>query len=189
MGAFYVNLCARGATADRLAAEARGRGDEGFVGPTVDGWTCLVTESLDRQDGRVIAAYGRALSRDGAAVAVLCHDEDILWVGLYRDSQAVGDFNSFPGYFGSEFDPVTMATLDPAADGDVPILRNPRAVADAFGLDEETMAGLIPASSIDVDVIDLHERWAAALGLPPYSVGMGHRHVQRGESDVDWTPI
>jgi hypothetical protein len=99
MGSFYVNACVKDLTAEHVLSWLRGAKQIGHVGPTVNTWTCFVTEALDTQDRRVIEAYGQALTHDSRRLAMFfpCHDEDVLWIGPSRDGQEVGEFSSAPG--------------------------------------------------------------------------------------------
>jgi hypothetical protein len=79
-----------------------------------------------------------------------------------------------------------MTVANPHAEEDfTPVLREPRAMAEAFGLDEATVMDLVPQDPLSEGPLELHERWVEVLGLPGYSVGMGFRQVQAGESDVE----
>lgn len=150
MGAFYVNCCVKGASQATLLAHLRQNGRTGYVGPTQNGWTALVAEDLERQDRRVIQAYGHALTHetDNMAVFFVCHDEDVLIVRLFKGGEEVGKFDSDPSYFRDpgEFDPVTMtfSKPPPTEDETKPVLLGAHAFASVFDVDEEAVEGLLP---------------------------------------------
>lgn len=190
MGSFYVNACVKDFSAEQVLAWLRQTNQNGFVGPTVNGWTSFVTEALEEQDPRAIKACGQAVTRDSDRVALifLCHDEDLLLVSLYQGGEEIGGFDSAPGYFEGlgEFDPEAMSPEEEPAEADVaPLLREPQAFATALGVDEATVMDLLP-QGFHEGPLELHERWVETLGLPEYSIAMGFRYVERCESDVEW---
>lgn len=181
MGNMYVNICLRDASAARLAAALRGfEGDDIHIGPERGGWTCLVSEALDWQDLPVIQSYGRALSAlpGGAALAVLNHDDDMLLAFAFRDGAEIAAYSSCPGALSG----------DPARQK--PELHGPEGFA---GLSEDATAGqieeLLLAEPLPVFAVELHGALVARLGLPEYSVGMGHRYMRAGSAQERWTPF
>lgn len=217
MGAFYVNCCVRGLNQGEVLDLLRRTSREGYVGPTVNGWTALVAEDLESQDLGVIEAYGCDLTRgsDRVALTVLCHDEDVLKVGLFRGGRQVGEFDSAPDIFRDpgEIDPDTLtgSRPPPTEEETRPVLHGAEAFAEAFGLSEAAVMDLLPradheaarrvvetgrldparaelllAQGLTEGPIELHERWSATLGLPEYAIAMGYDAVEGEESEVEW---
>jgi hypothetical protein len=105
-------------------------------------------------------------------LAVLNHDDDILWYQLYLSGKLADEYDSAPGYFEGE--------LSPPAGGDAQKLCSAFA-ASAVG----EVESVLRKSSLDeggyVFAVDRHTDLVRALGISSFGIGSGFRYVSRGE--------
>jgi hypothetical protein len=101
MGSFYTNICFVGPSQETLAEALRQRNRIAFVTPLVDGKVVVFDQECDRQDLDVISNLTSELSHElkCPALAVLNHDDDILWYQLYDKGELVDEYDSYPNYF------------------------------------------------------------------------------------------
>jgi hypothetical protein len=174
MGNFYTNYTVRTDNHDAVVSALAGR--SAYVTRAQDGFVLVFDEESDNQDTTVINALGARLSQEckSAVLAVLNHDDDILWYQLHVEGCAVDEYDSTPGYFdGDEEYPTPKG-------GDAELLcrvfanGNPVEVERILrkaGDDEEAF----------VFAVERHAELAGVLGLPAFSVGTGFRYVDEGE--------
>lgn len=174
MGNYYVNFTVR--TANQAAVVAALEGRSAIVTPPQGNYIVVADEESDDQNTEVIRSLAQSLSsRVGAPVlAVLNHDDDILWYCLSRSGVVVDEYDSSPGYFDSSAD------LSPPAGGNAKIL------CDAFGSSavdrvEETLGRATFGDNRYVFAFERHADLATALGLPSFSVGLGFGCAFDGE--------
>jgi hypothetical protein len=174
MGSFYVNLAAR--TADQSAVAAALAGRSAFVTPPHGECVAVADEESDAQDQEVIRSLAQSLSSrlDCAVLAVLNHDDDILWYCLSRGGQIVDEYDSSPGYF------------DPEAEPSPPAGGNAKQLCAAFGSPAwDRVEEVLRKSSFDDDgyvfASERHADLVAALGLPSFSVGFGFGYASEGD--------
>lgn len=161
MGNFYTNVTLR--TSDRQAVieHMRAEGRRCFVSPTYDGFTAIYDRLCEEQDTRDLEALATNLSSrfHCSALAVLNHDDDILWMGLARQGEWLTTYHS-----------------DQVASG------------SAWQLAKEyNVVGLLPLIWLLMRwPFVLFEIWrhgilASALGIPKATVGFGYKYLSRGE--------
>jgi hypothetical protein len=107
-------------------------------------------------------------------LAVIDHDDDILWCQLYEDGELTDDYDSTPGYF------------DALAEPSPPAGRDAQRLCAAFGAsDVNAVERILRKSSYDEDGYAFaHERHAdlvRALGLPDFAVLKAYASFERGE--------
>lgn len=105
MGNFYVNYTIRGAAVADLVDALAGR--RAFVTSAGGDLAVVFDEASDRQDTRVIHELAQRLSASARAtvLAVMNHDDDILWYELFDRGDQVDTYNSSPDYFEVEGEP------------------------------------------------------------------------------------
>lgn len=171
MGNFYTNYTLRGPSQKSVAQVLAGR--NAIVTPVQDNCVVVFDEESDEQNGEVIAELASQLSGQLRCplLAVLNHDDDILWYRLYLNGELVDEYDSTPGYFegGSAADPEggdakkLCAAFESKAIHEVEkILRKP-----AIGGDY-TFA------------VERHEELIGALGIPSFAIG-GFQQINGGE--------
>lgn len=160
MGSFYVSYAVRTSDAAKLVAVMQSLKRKAFVMPPQDGVAHVYDEASDTQDDSVIRHLGARLSRDlGATVlAVLNHDDDMLFYWLFEAGSLTDEYNSFPGFFQDDGESKPKG-------GDA------RKLAAAFGGTADVAAiEKILRTDNDSDAyafaLDRHIALAGALGLP-----------------------
>jgi len=174
MGGFYTNYTLRGPSQRAVASALAGR--KAIVSPESSGCVVAYDEASDDQDGQAIAALALHLSRSlhCPVLAVLDHDDDILWYQLYEDGKLTDEYDSTPGYF------------DPSAEPSAPAGGDAEGLCRTFGVnDVATVEAILRKSSFDDDGYAFaHERHAdlvRALGLPEFAVLKAYASFERGE--------
>jgi hypothetical protein len=174
MGSFYVNMTTRGPTQSQVLELLSRRGRKAFVFPATNGYTTFCDEAADTQDDRIVRSLAQDVSRQlkCPVLAVLNHDDDILWFVLYKDGVLLDEYNSFPTYFDGAF--------SPPKGGDAALLCK----VIGSGRSETDVAEILQKPHDEggfVIEMERHAALATALGLPSFSVGFGYRYLERGE--------
>jgi len=174
MGNFYVNYTLRGPSQQAVAAALAGRTT--IVTPARDGCLVVFDEQSDEQDTDLIAALAAQLSSDFhcPVLAVLNHDDDILWYSLYEDGERTDEYDSSPGYF------------DAAAAPSAPAGGDAQRLCAAFrGGNVEAVKGVLRKSSYDEDgytfAVERHADLVRGLGLPAFGVGTAYASFECDE--------
>ena len=160
MGNFYTNVCVKNVSVEAATEAIRGLRLDAFIHPA--GSDVVVYERRsDQQDTEVLGAVAERLSKDlkAVALAVLNHDDDILWFQLYSDGDLVSEYANRGG---------------PRTDI--------RAMVSALNPSASGFQVWIALNRPFLFQVWRHERLARLLGLPPSSVGSGFNHLQVGEA-------
>ncbi len=175
MGSFYTNYTLRGPSPKAVAAALAGR--SALVTPEQNGCVVVFDEESEDQNQEVIAGLAAWLSEEFQCplLAVLNHDDDILWYQLYLNGKLADEYDSSPGYFDADED----ADHEPAG-GDAEKL------CQAFGsVKAKEMAAILRQGAFVEDgytfAMERHADLAEALGLPEFSVGVGFEYATMGE--------
>lgn len=174
MGNFYVNYTIRTEDQSRVVQALAGR--NAFVTAPLWGALVVYDEAADSQEQETVMELGRLLSSqlDAPVLAVLNHDDDILWYGLFEKGECTDEYDSSPGYFDPEGEP------QPPSGGDVDKL------CAAFGsLNHDEIEKILKKSSEDDDgylfALDRHEDLVKELNLPVCAVGFGYAYISQGD--------
>jgi hypothetical protein len=174
MGGFYTNYTLRGPSQKAVASALARR--KAIVSPESNGCVVAYEEASDDQDMEAIAALASHLSGSlhCPVLAVVDHDDDILWYQLYEDGELTDDYDSTPGYF------------DPSAEPSAPAGGDAARLCRVFGASEVAVVEtILRKSSFDADGYAFaHERHAdlvRALGLPEFAVLKVYASFERGE--------
>jgi hypothetical protein len=174
MGNFYTNYTLRGPSQQAVAKALTGR--SAIVTPQQDGCVVVFDEQSDDQDSEVISSLAGDLSGElrCPVLAVLNHDDDILWYALYLNGERADEYDSCPSYF------------DPEAEPSGPAGGDAQKLCTAFGSSKVAdVERILRKSSFDEDgyafAIERHTELARALGLPSFAVGGGFSYVSDGE--------
>jgi hypothetical protein len=161
MGNFYTNVTLRTTERQAVIEYMRAQGRPCFVSPIFRGFTTIYDRLCEEQDVHDLETLATDLSSTFhcSALAVLNHDDDVLWMGLARDGEWVTTYKSNQILSGS-----------------------------AWSLAREfRVLGLLPLvwllmrSPIVLFEIWRHGGLASALGIPNFTVGLGYNYLSRGE--------
>ncbi len=174
MGNFYVNYTIRSTDQSKAIKALSGR--NAFVTSPKEGALVVFDEASDTQDKAIILDLGTMLSQSlGASVlAVLNHDDDVLWYGLFEKGECTDEYDSSPGYFDQDGEP------------QAPSGGNAEKLCAAFGSHsvDETQR-ILAKSSYDDDgclfAFERHRDLVKVLKLPDSAVGFGYAYIAQGE--------
>src|SRR5947209_8522882 len=161
MGNFYTNVSLRTSERSAVIRHMREQGRACFVSQTNSGCTVVYDRRCEEQDVNDLEALTLELSGTlhCAALAVLNHDDDVLWMGLAQNGRWVTTYDSSQSFSGSAIQ-----------------------IALTF-----KVLGLLPLLWLLMRwPFMLFEMWrhtaiAWALGLPNFSVGLGYHYLAQGE--------
>lgn len=174
MGNFYVNYTLHGVTQTAVAAALSGR--RCFVTPAIHDSIIAFDEESDGQDQQVISSLAAELSRKlrCPVLAVLNHDDDILWFQLFHSGDLQDQYDSAPGYFDPNAEPAAPSG------GDVTKLCEAFPSASAPEVEQ-----VLRKSSFDDDgyafAFQRHGDLVTALGTSPFAVGVSYASFANGE--------
>lgn len=175
MGSFYVNVTVRGPTQEDVIAAVGERA--AYVSQTVAGCTLILDESCESQLEAEIITFAAVLSYrlHCPAFSAFVHDDDIFVYWLHRDGALLDIYNSNPGAFA----PPGMTFTGPVG-GNASLLASTFEVAESASLS----AALQAPHGAEKYVLETsrHRDLAEALGLPPFSAGLGYHYLQRGDT-------
>src|ERR1051326_9145165 len=174
MGNFYVNYTVRGSTQKAVAAALAGRNAK--VTSAVKGCVVVFDQQSDEQDQDVIAELASRLSKELGCVvlAVLNHDDDILWYQLHAKGRLTDQYDSSPGYF------------DPEAEPSAPKGGNAAILCAAFSASRVAeVERILRKSSYDDDgytfALERHADLVRAVGIPDFAVGGSYSYLEDAE--------
>jgi hypothetical protein len=181
MGSFYTNITLRTADQKQVVDALNGAGRTAFVSQPERGCIVVYDSDTEDQDNDVLRELGDTLSAAlrCPALAVLIHDDDLLWYTLHENGRVVDEYAS-----------ASLDEIDaPPAGGDAArlcrafgatdvanvetILRTDRAGGSAGGYVFET---------------ERHEDLVKALGLPLFAIATGFTYLDEGELPEGATP-
>jgi hypothetical protein len=175
MGNFYTNYTLKGPRQDDVAAALRGR--KALVAPAQNGCVVAFDEQSDEQNQEIIVGLASELSRRFACpvLAVLNHDDDILWYQLYLRGEMTDEYNSAPSYFDQ-----TATEKAPPAGGDA------KKLCAAFQAGQiEEVERILRKSAFEEDgyvfAFERHADLVRALGISPFAVGTAYASFDRQE--------
>ena len=160
MGSFYTNITLMNATAFAAMREIVTLGRDAFVADVPPG--CVVYDRhCETQDTEVLAALAERLASrlDALALAVLNHDDDVLWLQLYDRADLVTEYSNSGG-------PTTRV----------------RALCRTLGRPSQAFPVWFLLHRPFVFQVSRHRRLVRRLGLAEAAVGFGFTYLERGES-------
>jgi hypothetical protein len=174
MGNFYTNYTLRGPTQHAVAAVLAGR--RAMVTPSQNDCVVVFDEVSELQDHELIADLATKLSREFSCpvLAVLNHDDDILWYQLYLGGKLADEYNSNPGCFDSSTPPPS------SRGGDASIL------CQAFGATNIAKVERVLRTSAFAEdgyafAFEQHADLVRALQISEYAVGTGYMSFRYNE--------
>ena len=170
MGSFYTNVTLRHAAVDEVVRALEAAGRSAFVSPAVNGCCVVFDAAAEEQDAAELERLVKPLSKRlrCAALAVLIHDDDLLYYALFESGRMTDEYNSRPDYFESGTRPPEGGAA--------------RALAAAF--DAHARAGdverILHRGEYAVET-ERHAELVEALGIPEAAVGTGFNYISEGE--------
>jgi len=176
MGSFYTNITLRTTQQARVVQTLESAGRQAFISAPMSGCVVVFDRETDEQDTRSLTDLAALLSTqlECAALAVLNHDDDVLWYALFQRGKALDEYISSPAYFDDDAE-------EAPSGGDAALL------CSAFGADaraEDVAAALRIASTEEGGFTfetDRHQDLASLLGIPTAAVGAGYSYLEAGE--------
>jgi hypothetical protein len=168
MGSFYTNHTLRGPSQRDVLAALKGR--SALVSRSENGCVTVLDEACESQDGHALAELAQQLSSkfDCPVLAVLNHDDDVLYFELYEHGVKTDEYNSAPGYFDD-------------SDENEPAGGDSSRLAAAFGASDPAKIEAALRGVEYVFAMKRHQDLAKALGLPNCSVGIGYAYASAGD--------
>ena len=169
MGSFYTSHTLRGPPQAEVLSWLKGR--SAYVSRSERSFTTVLDEACESQDSEELAALGASLSEHFKCpvLAVLNHDDDILYFELYDKGKKSDEYNSNPAYFGEE------------VEDDAPSGGSAALLTAAFGAADAGRIEAVLRNSEYIFATERHKDLAAALGLPEFAVGIGFRYAAAGD--------
>lgn len=180
MGSFYTNITLRGPAQEVVAEYLNQQNRKAYVSPTANDCTVVYDAESESQDTHILEDLAAGLSRQFVcpALAVLNHDDDILWYKLYESGQLADEYDSAPSYF----DPAAIEIAPPQGGDAQKLCGAFKAEGRAAEVEEILRApgivGYLFAS-------ERHQALAEALGLPEFSVACGYNYIEEDDLPDD----
>jgi hypothetical protein len=196
MGNFYVNYTIRGTDRDKIAKAFHGR--NAVLTPEKNGCIVAADEESDEQDQDTVAELAQSISKNlkTHVLAVLNHDDDVLWFQLYDNGKLADEYDSAPDYFDEgdedEDDDEEESEDDEDEDSDedeteedLPKGGNAKRLCSAFGADNPSEIEDILRSIAYTFAIERHQALVEALNIPEYAVGLSYSNAINGDLPAD----
>jgi hypothetical protein len=168
MGNFYTNITLRGPSQDDVFSALEDRSYRAFVVPTRNGLTVIYEKDCEDQDTNDLTHLGEYLTGrlDCVGLAVLNHDDDVLWLRLFDSGKSVVEYVSRRGSGSGAW-----------------------ALCRAFGR-WFAWPLLWPLMRIPYFLFEVyrHLTICALLGIPRWSVGLGYRYIEEGDEPIGLAP-
>lgn len=175
MGSFYTNITLKGPRQDEVIEYLSVDKRSAAVSPAFNELTVVYDEAAESQDDQVLSALAADLSRQFhcPALAVLNHDDGVLWYELYDNGKKLDGYNSRPDYFDE-------LESDSTRRGG-----NPQALCSVFNPDQDPGKVRAVLDREYLFEIDRHNDLAQVLNLAELAVGIGFNYLSRlTEADV-----
>ncbi|HEY3857252.1 MAG TPA: hypothetical protein VGO67_22950 [Verrucomicrobiae bacterium] len=170
MGSFYVNYTICHTDAPVVAKALAGR--SAFVTPAQNGCVVAYDAESDNQDQAIVMELGLILSSEleCAVLAVLNHDDDLLWYQLFSNGDIEDEYDSSPGILESD----SGGEIETPSGGDA------RKLCATFRSNAAAKVQAILSDTKNyVFALERHAALVRALGLPEFAVGFGYKAIQR----------
>jgi hypothetical protein len=177
MGLFYSNFTLYGPAHQQVVDAVRRLRRVAYVSPTVNGFTTVYDRASEHQDFDVIEEVGRQLSLDleCPVMAIILHDDDVLYYWLFRYGDVRDEYDSSPAYFDPDSEPL------PPEGGDCDELCEAFGVPSAAARVEVILReDLLEEGAILPGEMERHRALAEALGMPDHAIGVGYNAIRHG---------
>ncbi|MGV3771404.1 MAG: hypothetical protein ACO1QB_00780 [Verrucomicrobiales bacterium] len=187
MGIFYTNYTLRGPSPQQVAKFLAGR--SAIVAPIQNECVVVFDGESESQDSGVINSLATHLSTnlECPVLAILNHDDSILWYQLVVNGVVVDEYDSAPSYF------------EPTAEPSGPAGGDTQKLYKAFGVsNHDEVNAVLRKASFDEEgytfAFERHMALIQALGLPDFGVGRGFDAISSGDlpeghHSTDFLPV
>jgi hypothetical protein len=181
MGSFYTNITLRTTNQNRIVEVLSAAGRTAFVSQPQSGYIVVYDSDTEDQDIDALKELGDSLSAKlgCAALAVLIHDDDLLFYSLHENGRLVDEYAS-----------ASLEERDEAPEGG-DAARLCRAFGAADAAQVETILRTDRAGGSGGGYVfetERHEDLVKALGLPVFAVATGFHYLEQGELPEGATP-
>ena len=165
MGNFYTVHVLKGPEQKDVLSALRGR--PALVSATIAGFTTVLDEACEIQDGISLATLAEELSSEFSCpvFAAMNHDDDVLYFELYEAGTKTDEYNSNPNYFGE-------------AEVDGPSGGNAQRLCETLGASDAARVEAVLRKGDYIFATERHRDLALALGMPDFSVGVGYNYAR-----------
>lgn len=171
MGNFYTNYTLRGVTPQAVAAALAGRAC--VVTPAVRDTVVVFDKESDEQNLKTLSSLASELSAKLSCpvLAMLNHDDDLLWYQLYSNGSLQDEYDSSPGI------------LDEQVEAGPPVGGNAEVLCSAFGSTQVAEVERILRKSVFDDdgyafAFMRHAALVKALDIAPFGVGGSYTSIE-----------
>jgi len=186
MGKFYVNFSVKSADQQKVVDILHDAGRVAIVSPSQAGYVVVYDEETDRQALSSIVQVGTLLSEsvNVSVLAVLNHDDRILRYWLFEKGSIVDAYDSRPDYFNKFFLGLDEEDDDEMKDIDTTQISRPEKLKDCLKLNidfaktKKILRNKYPSETTR------HKMFAAELGLPDWSVGVGYYDMSKLKKEI-----
>jgi hypothetical protein len=192
VGLFYTTFTTFGPDHSMVVTALQRIQRSAFVSPTIDRYSVVYERTTEEQDFTEIDTLGKKLSDSfGAPVlAAVLHDDDVLYLWLFRAGECCDFYDSLPQYF------------DPDAEPGAPEGGNSAMLCEAFEHphNEERVETLLRANLLDEELpeisgeLERHQALIRELGMPAFAAGVTFssikdKYLPEEFQDVEFTPV
>ncbi|HEX7123648.1 MAG TPA: hypothetical protein VF178_14830 [Gemmatimonadaceae bacterium] len=176
MGNFYTNITLRSQDTDRIVETLEQARRTAFVTEPRAGFSVVFDSDSEEQDIDEIHKVARQLSArlQCAALAVLNHDDDVLWYRLYERGDVVDEYVSAPHYF-------TDIGETPPEGGDAERLCRTFGAEGRIAEVEAVLRAAGGSRDGFAFEFERHQALVEALQLPVSAVAAGFNYLESGE--------
>ncbi len=169
MGSFYTSHTLRGPSQAEVLSFLKDR--SALVSRSEHSFVTVLDEACEEQDGEVLSEVAASLSGKFRCpvLAVLNHDDDVLYFELYEQGAKTDEYNSTPAYFDEE------------VEESAPSGGNAERLASAFGAKDVSAIEAVLRNEEYVFSYERHRDLAELLGFPAFSVAIGYTYAAAGE--------
>jgi len=169
MGSFYTNITVSGPSDADVISFLTETGRRAYVSPTHRGFTVIYDEACEAQDTDVLSVLAEELSAkfDCPALAVLNHDDGVLFYRLFISGVLRDEYVSAPDAFDMDEEDVAEVAGDAAL------------LCEIFGVEgkEDRVREILADRTKYKFEYERHGQLLSALGLPQVAVGLGYDSI------------
>jgi hypothetical protein len=152
----------------------------------INGFTTIFDQVIDQQNFDSIEELDCTITQTlvCTAIAAVLHDDDVLYLWLFRKGQVSDFYNSLPAYFDSDA-------------GQEPEGGNAQEICQAFNCIEKMMQveQLLRTNLLEDEMSDIsceqgrHLALCELLGLPPFVAALGYEAIHGGYIPVEFQSL